>query len=194
MSDNSFEIQVINDSVGQALGQLLAQAHNLRPALLDFAEWAKAETDQRFADQADWHGQPWAPNAELTLANYLRNHGGSKNFKKDGKLSAAGTRRLAAKRILQVDGTLRRAAFSYDATSDSLRFGPGVMAWMPMPPSRTLVARRAVDSKSPFPCASTCRSISMAPWPILQKPSCWTCWLPISSKPDFPHKPPLAHA
>jgi hypothetical protein len=92
MSDNSFEIQVINDSVGQALGQLLAQAHNLRPALLDFAEWAKAETDQRFADQADWHGQPWAPNAELTLANYLRNHGGSKNFKKDGKLSAAGTR------------------------------------------------------------------------------------------------------
>ncbi|BBF84434.1 phage capsid and scaffold [Aquitalea magnusonii] len=124
MSDNSFEIQVINDSVGQALGQLLAQAHNLRPALLDFAEWAKAETDQRFADQADWHGQPWAPNAELTLANYLRNHGGSKNFKKDGKLSAAGTRRLAAKRILQVDGTLRRAAFSYDATSDSLRFGP----------------------------------------------------------------------
>ncbi|MTD33956.1 phage virion morphogenesis protein [Paludibacterium denitrificans] len=124
MSDNSFEIKVVNDSVGRALDKLLAQAHNLRPALLDFAEWAKAETDQRFAEQKDWHGQPWEPNAPTTLAAYIR-HGGKKNFKKDGSLSKRGQTVLANKKILQGHtNNLRQYAFSFEAGPDHLAFGP----------------------------------------------------------------------
>ncbi|WP_293765822.1 phage virion morphogenesis protein [uncultured Aquitalea sp.] len=124
MSDNSFQIQVTNDAIGDALTRLLEESRNLRPALLDFAEWAKAETDQHFIDQVDWRGQPWAPNAKATLTQYLRTHGGTRNYKKDGSLSKAGEKRLGAKRILQVSGNLRRAAFSFDATATGLRFGP----------------------------------------------------------------------
>ncbi|NHR06519.1 virion morphogenesis protein [Chromobacterium haemolyticum] len=124
MSENSFEIKVVSDTVEQSLAQLEQRGKNLRPALLDWAEWAKDETDQRFNEQGDWYSIPWQPNAPATLAAYLRSHGGRKNYKKDGKLSKAGERRLGAKRILQVDGNLRRAAFSYAASADELRFGP----------------------------------------------------------------------
>lgn len=124
MSENSFEIKVVSDTVEQSLAQLERRGQNLRPALLDWAEWAKGETDERFSEQSDWSGTPWQPNAPATLAAYLRIHGGRKNYKKDGKLSKAGEHRLGAKRILQVDGNLRRAAFSYAASAEGLRFGP----------------------------------------------------------------------
>lgn len=53
MSDNPFQINVISDAARTALDTLPAQGQNLRPALLDWAEWAKGETDLRFAEQAD---------------------------------------------------------------------------------------------------------------------------------------------
>lgn len=124
MSENSFEIKVVSDTVEQSLAQLEQRGQNLRPALLDWAEWAKGETDERFSEQSDWSGTPWQPNAPSTLTAYLRSHGGHKNYKRNGKLSIAGERRLGAKRILQVDGNLRRAAFSYAASAEGLRFGP----------------------------------------------------------------------
>ena len=124
MSDNTFQINVISDTVKTALDTLLARGQNLRPALLDWAKWAKGETDQRFAEQADWHGSTWEPNAPDTLANYVR-EGGAKNFKKDGSLSKRGQTVLAGKKILQGHtGNLRQYAFSYEASADSLTFGP----------------------------------------------------------------------
>lgn len=100
------EVEFDDAEVRRALDRLRAAGADLRPALEDIGEYLLRTTRERFVDQKDPDGAPWAPLAPATVARKKRNAG----------------------KILTRDGYLR-GGLAYRADSDSVVVGsPSVYA------------------------------------------------------------------
>ena len=62
-----------DDAVRDALSRLLRTGHDLAPALRTIGEHLLNTTRQRFTDQTDPQGRPWAPLSETTRSRKKRN-------------------------------------------------------------------------------------------------------------------------
>lgn len=68
MAGTHITIEVQDQALRQAIGALLAQIADPRPALEEIGEVLTASTKRRFASETDPEGNRWAPNSEVTLA------------------------------------------------------------------------------------------------------------------------------
>ena len=60
MTGVTLKINLDTAELGQALERLQRQAKNLRPALTEIGEYLLESSEDRFADQVDPQGRPWA--------------------------------------------------------------------------------------------------------------------------------------
>ncbi len=74
----------------------------LAAPLKDIGEHLAETARQRFVTSTAPDGSRWAPNAESTYLGML----GAKDLRKDGRINARGTRRVAGKRPLVDSGVL----------------------------------------------------------------------------------------
>ena len=61
MTGVTLKIDVETEALGQALAKLQRRAKTLRPALTEMGEVLLEATEDRFKDQVDPAGRPWAP-------------------------------------------------------------------------------------------------------------------------------------
>lgn len=80
------------------LRRLSARMDDMTPVMADIGEHLAETTKRRFDTSTGPDGKRWAPNSEVTILQYLGVYKGS--YKKDGKLSAKGASRSAAKKPL----------------------------------------------------------------------------------------------
>ena len=92
-------IEIDDQAVRAALGELLRRVQDPAPALREIGELLVASTRQRFATGRAPDGTPWAPNSLVTVLRYLSRFGGS--FRRGGGgLTKRGQARAAAKKPL----------------------------------------------------------------------------------------------
>jgi phage virion morphogenesis protein len=92
-------IEVDDQAVRAALGELLRRVQDPAPALREIGELLVASTRQRFATGRAPDGTPWAPNSPVTVLRYLSRFGGSFR-RRGGGLTKRGQARAAAKKPL----------------------------------------------------------------------------------------------
>lgn len=91
-------IEIDDQAVRAALGELLRRVQDPAPALRDIGELLVASTQRRFATGRAPDGTPWMPNSPVTVLRYLSRFGGS--FRRGGGLTKRGQARAAAKKPL----------------------------------------------------------------------------------------------
>jgi phage virion morphogenesis protein len=104
MAGSLIRVEVKDQGVRDALERLLRDVRHPERALKEIGEVLTESTIQRFATETDPDGQRWAENSDLTLLRHLER--GKGVYKKDGRLSAKGAKRIGAKKILTDGGFL----------------------------------------------------------------------------------------
>lgn len=104
MAGTHITIEVDDRALRQAIGELLAQIADPRPALEEIGEVLTQSTKRRFATETDPEGNRWAENSDVTLLRHLER--GKGVYTKKGNLSAKGARRIGGKKILTDSGDL----------------------------------------------------------------------------------------
>lgn len=94
----SFTIEIDNKAVLAAFERLIKSGQEPGPVLRTIGEDITRRAKDRFDTSTAPDGTPWAPNSDTTLRAML--HGNSKNFTKNGFLSARGEKALAGKKPL----------------------------------------------------------------------------------------------
>lgn len=131
------KVEINDKEVRQALNRLIAAGGNLKPALAEIGEQLVVSTKRRFEDQKDPDGNPWAPNKESTLLEFLANKVGRSvtkpgekfvnkyyNQKRNkGKLNTAGARALIAKKILTGESKTLATTINYRVTGGAVEIG-----------------------------------------------------------------------
>ncbi len=112
------EIKIDSANVVDAFNRLVAFGESPQPALRAIGERVVEFTKTRFEQSADPYGVPWAPNSDVTLRRML--HGNSKNFKKNGALSALGNTLLAGKKPLIGESKSLSTQFHSTVMGDSV--------------------------------------------------------------------------
>lgn len=93
-------IQVESEAVSAALAKLSQRVDDMTPFLIGIGEDMIARIKERFATATGPDGQPWKPNSQATIMNYLQSHGGTFS-KKTGKITAKGQQLAMNKKPLQ---------------------------------------------------------------------------------------------
>ncbi|MFN3985730.1 MAG: phage virion morphogenesis protein [Rhodocyclaceae bacterium] len=104
MATDRITIEYSGDDVVAALTRLykgLGPA-GLRTPLSDIGEHLAESTRQRFVSSTAPDGSRWAPNAQATYLGLLR----SRDARKDGRINARGTAKVAGKKPLVASGLL----------------------------------------------------------------------------------------
>jgi phage gpG-like protein len=95
----------------QVIGGIINRGQDLRPVLELIGARMAERTKQRFDTATGPDGQPWAPNAQSTLEQFLGNFKNSRN--KDGALSKKGRARAAGKKPLTGETSALRTTINY---------------------------------------------------------------------------------
>lgn len=108
----------------RALAKLSSKVQDLRKPFNVIGKSLILTHYERFQREVSPSGVKWAFNADSTILNYARKHGGfTKNKKGRGaKINKKGIRRIAIKKILRDSGTLQDT-FVYQSSPQMLRFG-----------------------------------------------------------------------
>lgn len=129
------KVEINDRDVRQALNRLIAASGDLKPALREIGETLMVSTKHRFAEQKDPDGNPWAPNKESTLLEYLDRRAGkgatregekfknTSHYKKDGRLNAKGARTLIAKKVLTGESKRLGNEINYRVTGGAVEVG-----------------------------------------------------------------------
>lgn len=112
---------VENQDVIGLLNRLRANVGDLTPTMQAIGSFYERRVLENFKAQAAPDGTPWKPLSAVTMHLGLAKN---KGWKKNGYLSARGTRYLQGKRILWEHGDLEGSIHS-QATKDSVTIGAG---------------------------------------------------------------------
>lgn len=107
--------------VTSLLNRLRERAGDLTPTMQAIGAFYERRVVENFKAQASPDGTPWKPLSAVTLHLGL---GRNKGWKRNGYLSARGTRYLQGKRILWEHGDLEGSVHS-QATKESVTIGTG---------------------------------------------------------------------
>lgn len=111
-----FSIEYEDREVLDYLNMLAVRIDDMTPAMHDIGQNLSETTQRRFDTSTSPDGDPWAPNTEVTILEYLGLYKSS--FKKDGGESAKGVARRGSKKPLIGDtGSLFSTIF-HDAGRD----------------------------------------------------------------------------
>ncbi len=114
-------IKIKDRSVQALLHRMAERTENMLPAMQDIGEALSEGTKQRFAESRDWEGKAWTANAPSTVTRYLSCSKG--NYKKNGTLSARGTKRAAAKKPLVGESKSLSTTINYHASRTEVSIG-----------------------------------------------------------------------
>lgn len=107
--------------IQQIFRRLREAAVDLAPAFREAGEALAETTKQRFESATAPDGSAWAPNTPVTVQRFLNRTKG--NFRRDGGLSAQGSRRLAGKKPLTGESKSLRTTIRYRADGNGVEVG-----------------------------------------------------------------------
>ena len=112
------DLQIDIEGADALLKRIQHAGANPRPALKQISELLVDSTKQRFRTSTAPDGSRWAPNTPTTLFAQLSRFSGS--FKKDGALSAKGSRRAGNKKPLIGESKALSTEINARPVSDSI--------------------------------------------------------------------------
>jgi len=116
----------VMDEVAQAMFARLREAvSDLRPLMQALGEHLAETTKQRFDTSTGPDGTPWAPNAQSTYVRFADKFKGGLHKKgpHKGRVTTAGTARLASKKPLIGETRALATTINYSAGSDYVEIG-----------------------------------------------------------------------
>ena len=137
-------VEVRSDAVHAALRRVTEAAVDLDPVLRSIGEDLAVMIKRTFETSSDPEGVPWARNSEATLMALLNRSSGSWR-KKDGKISAKGTRLMMGKKPLIGEST------GIKALSSTIFYQVGDGALVVASPREYAAMQQFGGKKSQFP-------------------------------------------
>lgn len=115
------KIELDDQAVQAAFARLAQAGANLHPLMQAMGEFLTETTRQRFQTSTAPDGSRWAPNAEVTYVRLLGKYTGS--YGKQGKISAAGSRRAMSKKPLIGETGALSTTINYRAGANFVEIG-----------------------------------------------------------------------
>ncbi|MCK5772001.1 phage virion morphogenesis protein [Algiphilus sp.] len=115
------DLQLEDRRAQEFLARIQNDAGNPAPALKQISELVVDSTKQRFQTSRAPDGSQWEPNRPSTLFAHLGRFGGS--YRRDGGLSARGSRRMAGKKPLIGESRALSTTINYRVAGNVAEIG-----------------------------------------------------------------------